>query len=345
MPPKPDVNKSGGGGSGGNTGKKGSGVVVARNDGKGTIRQRQSSSDGESPAKPPAKKATAAGGGGAVAKSPVIPPGANTNNEDIMAAIQRLESKMERKFEECLGDQQKFRTGVEARLKNLEKSINDTITAECKSVREDLQIDIQVLTDRVNSVDTSVRKMKSDMEKEISDLRARLSVLESTNEAAGPFSPINTIVATGIRYTPGEDLVEKAQKLVSDGLGLELDITAAMWTPFRRNRPGIVKIQFACKEDKEQALEKRFDLKKSQDYKRVYIRSSMSHVERLVHLNSKILLQASGTEKDYQILGSGHVVKKEDFHKWFGDRQGDDAPQAQVEGRPARQDADVEEAA
>ena len=86
-----------------------------------------------------------------------------------------------------------------------------------------------------------------------------------------PFSTDTTIVATGLRFSQGEDILQKAKDFVKEALKLE-DVTVvnALRTPFRDNKPGIVKIEFQTKEEKIQALKAKQQLKGTEDYKRVY---------------------------------------------------------------------------
>ena len=73
-----------------------------------------------------------------------------------MKAIRDMKSKLD----QSLSEQKGFRSSIEKRLQNTQKSINEIITAECKSVRDDLHIDIQMLSDRVNGVDSRLNAIK-----------------------------------------------------------------------------------------------------------------------------------------------------------------------------------------
>ena len=318
--------------------KSPNGVGVGGN--KGIIRGRQSSSDNDSPSKPPLKKAGVGDLQKSGAHNGVVKPSPSSTQSQGHDALMSAIKNLEKKFDTSIEDHKNFRVSIESRLKNMQQSINERITVECKSVKEELQIDIQVLNDRVNAMDAGLKKMKTSMEKEMEDLKARLAELEKSDESLAPFNPDITIVATGIRHNPGENLQEKAEKFVKEGLGLDdVPVVDAMRTPHRNNRPGIVKIQFESRADKEKALSRRFELKDTQNYKRVYIRSSMSHVERLIHLNTKALLQASGAEKDYKILSSGRMVKKDVLQQWFGNKEKGD----QATGGNAQDSVDQED--
>ena len=202
------------------------------------------------------------------------------------------------------------------------KGLDKKITTECESVRNEIIIDIQMLTDKVNTFDTSLKKLQATNTKEINDIKARLAELENGLDSASntAFNPDTTIVATGMGFSQDENIKDKAERFVRDGLGLDdISVINAMRTPFRNNKPGIVKIQFESKAEKERALDRRFNLKDSV-YKRVFIRTSMSHTERLIHQNTKILLEAAGVTDSYTVLQSGRAVKKEILAQWKQNR-------------------------
>ena len=304
MPPKPD-NGIKGGVSGGNPVR---------------FRKHESSSGGESPDNqpPPLKKASVHKGGIDVRSTRLSGTEPLPNSDPVLMAISRLESKLEQSMKE----QNSFRDSVEQRLRNMEESLEKKITTECESVRNEITIDIQMLTDKVNTFDTSLKKLQATNTKEINDIKARLAELENGLGSASntAFNPDTTIVATGLGFSRDENIKDKAERFVRDGLGLDdISVINAMRTPFRNNKPGIVKIQFESKAEKERALDRRFNLKDS-DYKRVFIRTSMSHTERLIHQNTKILLEAAGVTDSYTVLQSGRAFKKEILAQWKQNR-------------------------
>ena len=164
---------------------------------------------------------------------------------------------MELKLDQSLSEQKSFRSSIEKRLQNMHKSINETITAECKSVRDYLKIDIQMLSDRVDGVHSRLKAIKTDLEKEIAGLKTRIENLETANESFCSFSPEITIVATGIQYAEDEDLLEKTKWFVGDGLELDIPVVNTMRTPHHNGWPRIVKIQYESKEDNIKALKEK----------------------------------------------------------------------------------------
>ena len=112
-------------------------------------------------------------------------------------------------------------------------------------------------------------------------------------------------------YSEGENITEKAEKLVKDGVGLpDVPVVRAMRTPHREGRPGVVKIQVRHLEDEKKLLTSKKELKNGTNmYKKVYIRTSKSHLERLIDLNFRTLLQELPNGPAYRVTGSGRVIK------------------------------------
>ena len=71
-----------------------------------------------------------------------------------------------------------------------------------------------------------------------------------------------------------------------------------MRTPQRQGSQGIFKIELGCTQAKVDVLCRMADLRHSQEFSNVYLRSSMSHVERKCQLNFKMLLKEIPGGKD-----------------------------------------------
>jgi molecular chaperone GrpE (heat shock protein) len=267
------------------------------NQNKGSVRKHASDSDSDLSPKPPQ------------AKKP------NIEDSKLLKAIQSLE----RKVDTSIADQQNFRKSFETRLQNLEKNVNIKIEKESKGVKEEFQMEIVKLTDNIDTVNKKRVQFETEFYKNMTVLQNRVSVLEMdgpdfeakiaefTRES---FHPDNTVVVTGIRYSQGEDIVQKAKSLIIDGLNLDVDVVNAARTPFREGKPGIVKIEFNSKAEKITVLRAKKTLANSEHYQRVYIRSSQTHTERLLQLNTKTILKELGAEEKYRLTGSGRLVLK-----------------------------------
>ena len=144
-------------------------------------------------------------------------------------------------------------------------------------------------------------------------LQARVDTLEN-NPSHENFRPDVTVIVTGLRYAPDEDVMNKATSLIHEGLELShVRIVNATRTPFRGDKPGIVKIQLNSVDDKIRVLREKRRLLNDDRYKNVFIRGSQSHEERLLQLNTDVILREMGIENRYRRTGSGRLVPKDDY--------------------------------
>ena len=123
---------------------------------------------------------------------------------------------------------------------------------------------------------------------------------------------MDTPLCKGKDSNKDEDLLEKATRFVSVGFELDIPVVDAKRTPHRNGQPEIVKIQFESKGDKIKALKEKKKLKDSGAYNRVYIRSSQTHTQRIMHLNTKALLDVTGAGNQLRMTGSGSLIPKDD---------------------------------
>ena len=92
-----------------------------------------------------------------------------------------------------------------------------------------------------------------------------------------------------------------------------MNVTAlARLKPRFRNKPGLVKIGFESVEQKILVLRNKHELKDQQRFRKVFIQSSKSHVERLLELNARTLLRELPTGKSFRVTANGRIKKKQD---------------------------------
>ena len=215
------------------------------------------------------------------------------------------------KLEKIMADQSNFRKSMEARLENLCKTLDAKIEAECKNVRDEMHIEVAKMSDKICAVETGLADFKSVIENEISRLDTRVDTT-ITQVKRGDFDSEVTIVVTGMRYNEGEDILGKVKALVRDGLQLpQTEIINAMRTPHHDNKPGIVKIQFKDKDTKIAVLRVKSPLFQDERYKRVFIRSSQPHIERVAQKNTMAILREMGIDHKYRFSGNGKLVPKQ----------------------------------
>ena len=75
-------------------------------------------------------------------------------------------------------------------------------------------------------------------------------------------------------------------------------------------KPGIIKMQLRSLNDCIKVLHSKGRLRDPDRYKRVYIRSSKSHEEKLLEQHTYELLKMQGKADEYTFTGSGKLVRK-----------------------------------
>ncbi len=118
-----------------------------------------------------------------------------------------------------------------------------------------------------------------------------------------------TIACPGVRYSPDEDIEEKAKQLVHVGLNLpHVKIVRAMRTPYQHhiNRPGLMKIELESVQAKKEVLSQSGRLRSWQVLgPKVIIRSSQTHDMRTQVANQVTFLKGTGLDKQFTVNKNG----------------------------------------
>ena len=130
------------------------------------------------------------------------------------------------------------------------------------------KVESQVLGHEIEIQD--IKQTQSQVEEKVSKLSDMMD---------NPFSPEVNVVAVNLpKYADGDDhlLVSRLPEAVGYG---KKRIVRVMRTPQRQGSQGIFKIELGYTQDKVDVLCRKADLRHSQEFSNVYLRSSMSHVE------------------------------------------------------------------
>lgn len=195
---------------------------------------------------------------------------------------------------------------VDRRLDEVSNGLKDHFKSQMEDLHKHVDTEISQVVSRLDSVET------------------RMLIVENDTKR-GPFDPEVSIIATNMEYQADEDIEEKASDLVRTGLSLPEDVcpvVRALRLPDRNvshgrprpgngptNRPPLVKIEFRSLEEKKMALRNKENLKNS-TWHRTWIRSSKPHVERLIDINFKTILDMLPNGKDMKVTGSGRIVPR-----------------------------------
>ena len=205
------------------------------------------------------------------------------------------------------------------------------------SLRVDFQSKLDGLTYKCDTK-ASVDFLKTQLDLEtgiiiarIESVEQRITQIEAQLAAKAEFDTETTVIARGLptQATCGPELLTEAKKLVQDVLGLDnVNIARAKRLPSRNGQLGLVKVQLQSLEEKKAVLRAKHKVKEKEGYRNVYIRGSKTHVERLVELNFRTLLDdiPNGHNK-YTMTANGRLVKR---------NTDDDQPYVQAESRRGR---------
>ena len=211
--------------------------------------------------------------------------------------IQELRSLIEG-LTKLVNDQRAY---VDLKLSEMSQNLKDHFQAKFTETNDHVEREITRVGSRIDDLETRVHQTE-----------------EAT--ARPEFDPEVSIIASNIPVSEDEDIMEIAQTLVREGLSIPettIPVVRAMRLPARtqgsrpNNRPPLVKIEFRSLDEKKTALKAKPKLKNSADWSNVFIRTSKPHLERVVDMNFKTMLDMMPNGRDYKITGSGKIVKKD----------------------------------
>ena len=209
---------------------------------------------------------------------------------DLLSTVQDLEK-----------GQDSLKTVFEKKIDRLKNDLMESIDAKVKSLRDEISLDMAREAGHIDTLITTVQALQG----RVSDIEnmqdnGTLNADQLAGAAfcrRGQIDPLNdpevTIIASGLPFMDGENILTKARALI-DALGGEVTenvlVTAASCLPAKfRNKPGLVKISFGTVDDKVLVLQNKMNLKNTDDFKNVFLKSSKSHAERLIELNARAI--------------------------------------------------------
>ena len=232
----------------------------------------------------------------------------DSEKNEIIAAIKALENSVKSDL-----------ASMEKEIRRVKEQVPKEVEKKMKAVTEGLTIEMAHLASKVESIEISVRDLSNDFASKLALIENRVSALEFHTAKPAPREAYNledTLVVTGLPYSPDENVQEKAKDLVQVHLGLkECTVVRAKRTPWRNNRPGIVKVQMGHLDEKIKVLKAKTKLKEAHSpafLRKVYIRSSKSHEQRLMELNLREIMGHMSCNGEYRFTGSGRLVKKKE---------------------------------
>ena len=231
---------------------------------------------GESPVAPPRSKH--ASNGSSTYKD-------NTEVKQLHDCVTQLQASV-----------QSFRTDFQLKI--------DSLAAECKTkadigyLKSQLDIETGILIARIETVEQRITKVEAHLAKQ------------------EEYDTETTIIARGLptMATEGSELLNEAKKLVQEILGLnDVTVKRAKRLPSRNGQPGLVKVQFENLDDKKSVLRAKQKTREREGYRNVYLRSSKTHVERLLELNFRALIdEIPDGQNKFKMTSNGRLVRRDE---------------------------------
>ena len=213
---------------------------------------------------------------------------------------------------------------LESKIDRLRNDVLSTIDEKMKALKTDIDLDIGVNSRRIDELVSSVHLLTQRIDQFEQNPIQGDNVFNgrdtATNWTRGTFvNPLDnndiTVIVKDLPTTPGEDLLMKARELIS-ALGEDVSSNARVVAASRlqsrfQNKPGLVKISLADVEQKILVVRNKFKLKNHRVFKRVFIQSAKSNVERLLELNARTLLRELPQGRSYRVSANGRILHRQ----------------------------------
>ena len=228
---------------------------------------------------------------------------------DASTNLGSLSTRMDQMFE-ILNSVKKGQDGLrqmfDSKIDKLRKDVLSTIDDKIKAVKVDVDLQFAAIDRRIDELEHNMRSFTPlDGMRDMNNPQNNQSV--SNDEL--------TVLVSNLREARGEDPLVVAQSLLN-ALGEEVSnsitvIDAQRLHERNRCKPRLMKIAFESVEQKIKVLHAKTSLRGNGTYGRVYIRSSKSHAERLLELNTKTILSELPNGHLYRVSANGRILKKD----------------------------------
>jgi hypothetical protein len=244
-------------------------------------------------------------------------------NDDVSGKLDLLLTSVS----ELKENQENMKRMFESKLDKLKSDLITNVDTKIRALRDELSIDIGKETTRTDQMLITIQTLQSrvDAAEQAGGAFHNGNVYDVTMQTSGSHdTPVNqgnpldnqdiTIVAFGIPETENEDLIHKAMDIINslgEGVSTVANVTAAVRIPNRfDSRPGIVKISFGSIQEKVAVLRNKWKLKAVEEYKRVFLKSSKSRVERLIERNARAVVRNLPQGNSLRVDANGIITSR-----------------------------------
>lgn len=211
-----------------------------------------------------------------------------TKMDNVKITMDEMPTKMQAQMDEKIND---LRGCLEKLICDGQAAFKSELEKVTQEMRQNLDLEVGIMCSRMDNIETKMNSIQ---------VRGK------------PFDPDVSLVIIGLLHTEDEDVEAKVNRLLREGLGCEPvpKLVAAERVRARGRQPGLVKVELETVQDKVTVLRRKFKLKDSDSYGRVFVSSAKSHAERLMEINLRTLLREIPAAKDYYLASNGRLVQR-----------------------------------
>ena len=198
---------------------------------------------------------------------------------------------------------------IEQLNRRFESHLENQLTILKNGLKQQIQDSI---SDIQSYVDTEVGRLSSQIE----DLSTRVATLEASQTPE--LDPETSVIMSMVPQAEGEVIQQVAEDIIHNGLNSpEVTVVCAVRLRQRERRAGqrqqgppLVKVQLPNLETKKRVLRAKTRLRDTEQWSRVWIRSSKPHIERLMDLNFRKILEVIPGGNNMTVTNSGRIINK-----------------------------------
>ena len=211
--------------------------------------------------------------------------------------------------------QSKLQSTLDSKLDKFRKDFMSNIDDKFKAMKVDFELELGKQQAQIDTMSQTVASIVKRLDRDENLEREKQSnnqqkFFHEHDNRNYVDDPEITIIVNNIEQESGEDILEIASELiylVNDSVKV---VAAKRLTSRITGKPGLVKISLSNLEEKKMVLREKRKLKEVERYKKVFLRGSKSHTDRILELNARTLLDELPHGDQFRVTSNGRIVKK-----------------------------------
>ena len=257
---------------------------------------------------------------------------------EVKDILRELITKVDEYKKETTKELKTFTKSMSGRMEKVEREITNVrrdFNDQMRSLEDTLALDdaairsrLETVEEKLSGIETShaenVRSAHGYIDSEMGRLVTRMEDVErklssAPEQQAVPATPPlqdtdRCVILQGLKHDNDEDLTYKVCGML-EAIGMEdIHVVDVARLPRRgdgaNTKPGLVKVALRNKEQKIELLRAKQRLKDHGMYKKLFIRSSQTHQERVSIMNTKALLDIIPGGNSYWVSSHGKIIPK-----------------------------------